>query len=130
MSTKKKMPTPEEQLAELIHELLQELDWWKSTNEFGCNDPFWADGTNMNLIRNHVLYFKGEIQEHCEKYGLNLPNEYFIPTPPEVPENYMAPGSMDAGDEHQTARRKRLHQMGDTLTTKQTDYDDSQMTLW
>ena len=130
MSTKKKTPTPAEQLTELTHELVREFNWWKSTNELGCNDPFWPDGTNMNLIRNHVLHFKGEIRKLCEETGLNLPEEYYIPTPPEVQNNYMAPGSMDTEDEHQKARRKRLREMGDILATAQTDYDDSQTKLW
>lgn len=46
-----------------------------------------------------------------------LPEEYFLPVPPEVPENYMA-------NLKQKERAKRLRDFGDVLTTRKTKFDD------
>lgn len=29
---------------------------WQEIHKNGCNDPFWSDGVNLNLIRNHMIY--------------------------------------------------------------------------
>lgn len=44
----------------------------------------------MNLIRNHIISYKLEIAEYCEAIGTELPPEYYLPTPPEVDDNYQA----------------------------------------
>lgn len=44
----------------------------------------------MNLTRNHVLSYKQQIRELCEENNISLPEEYYLPTPPEVDNNYMA----------------------------------------
>lgn len=44
----------------------------------------------MNLVRNHILYYKSEMKELHDKYGINLPDEYFLQTPTEVAGEYMA----------------------------------------
>ncbi len=54
----------------------------------GCNDPNWEDGANMNLVRNHIYYYKQKILEQFGKD--NLPEIYFREDPPEVEEEYMA----------------------------------------
>lgn len=75
---------------EYATQIVREINHWNYILEHGCNDPFWADGCNMNLIRNHIIYYKLEIAEYCEATGTELPSEYYLPTPPEVDENYMA----------------------------------------
>ena len=77
----------------------------------GCNDPFWPDGCNMNLTRNHIISYKRDIAELCEKAGMSLPEEYFLKIPPEVDDNYMA-------NLKQQARVDRLKQQGDKLSLK------------
>lgn len=71
-------------------QIVREINQWNYILENGCNDPFWPDGTNMNLTRNHIISYKREIAEYCEATGTELPPEYYLPTPPEVDENYMA----------------------------------------
>lgn len=71
-------------------QIVREINQWNYILEHGCSDPFWPDGTNMNLIRNHIIFYKREIAEYCEATGSELPPEYYLPTPPEVDENYMA----------------------------------------
>lgn len=70
-------------------ELCNSIIRWCNIDDFGCNDPFFSDGTNMNLVRNHIIFWCKE----CERYLLeaDYPIEYYIAkTPPEKDINYMA----------------------------------------
>lgn len=58
----------------------------------GC-DPFWPDGTNMMLKRNHIIYHKSKLKELNTQYNLPLPEIYFRPTPEPVDSEYQAPNS-------------------------------------
>ena len=86
----KKEKSSEQQLKELCKEIKLEIDRWHSLRTQGGHNPFYGDGYNMNLTRNHVIYDKGKIKELCEENSLDLPEEYHIPTPPKVPNYYMA----------------------------------------
>lgn len=61
---------------------------WNALKEEGGTDPFWPDGANMNLVRNHILWFRKRCEEFLstEEY----PEEYYQDLPPEVDDNYMA----------------------------------------
>jgi len=61
---------------------------WEYIKTHGDSDPFWADGVNMNLVRNHIFHDKRKIEETMtpEQY----PDIYFRDTPPEVDQDYMA----------------------------------------
>lgn len=118
-----KKKTPEQILQECAYNIVREIGVWKHIQESGCNDPFWADGCNMNLTRNHILSYKREIREICEEHRLPIPEEYYIPTPPEVAPNYMA-------SLKQRERVKRLRQQGNALTRKKTKYDLEQRSLF
>lgn len=37
-------------------ELQKDIDRWEDIKKNGCNDPFWPDGVNMNLKRNHIIH--------------------------------------------------------------------------
>lgn len=54
MASKKEYIDYAESLAEMFNR-------WDNMYKNSCRDPFWADGVNLNLIRNHILYYKGEI---------------------------------------------------------------------
>lgn len=112
-----KEKTLEQKLKEHRDRIIEEREDWKYINEHGCNDPSWPDGTNMNLVRNHILYSRVKIEEICKETCMPLPEEYFLPVPPEVPENYMATLK-------QKERVKRLRDFGDVLTTRKTKFDD------
>lgn len=60
-------------------------DRWEHLYQHGGSDPFWADGCNLNLVRNHIIYYKKRLEE--EK---RFPNIYYRETPPEVDNSYMA----------------------------------------
>lgn len=61
---------------------------WDYIREHGCSDPFWADGVNMNLVRNHIIYYKQQLSEEATLFL--LPKAYYREVPPEVDNNYMA----------------------------------------
>ena len=119
----KKVILPEEELKLQCEQLAREIDRWKTINEYGCSDPSWPDGTNMNLTRNHIIYHKTNIRRICGENRLPLPDEYYMQTPPKVPEEYMA----DLG---QKRRTERLIKLGYSLNTKRKKYDDTQLKLF
>ncbi len=77
-------------LKKLEEELKDSFTRWHHLKENGGSDPFWEDGTNMNLVRNHIFHHKQEIKNICDKEGIPLPNVYSKDTPPKVDEKYMA----------------------------------------
>lgn len=79
-----------EQIKSLCNRINADTQRWININENGCWDPSWPDGTNMNLVRRHIIWSKTNIAEICIKNGLPLPEEYFSPVPPEVSDFYMA----------------------------------------
>ena len=46
-----------------LEELEKAYAQWESLYLQGGSDPFYADGVNLNLVRNHILYFKRQIEE-------------------------------------------------------------------
>ena len=77
-------------MKKLVHKLEDRFDRWEHLKEHGGQDPFWADGCNMNLIKNHISHYKRQMKELCEDKSLELPEIYYRETPPEVDYNYMA----------------------------------------
>lgn len=117
-----KKKAPEQELKELCKEIRNEIDHWEDINRNGCNDPFWPDGCNMNLTRNHIIYAKSKITQICDEYCIPIPEEMYLPTPPEVSDYYMA--SM------KNKRRVKLIGHPERLTTKRNKYDRDQMSLF
>lgn len=86
MSRKTAPPTE----SEIRAQINREFDRWNDLAINGCTDPFWADGVNMNLTRNHILCGYSQLAE----LGLtirDLLGEYpeERPVPPRVPMMYM-----------------------------------------
>lgn len=119
---KKKKTTPEQTIKALVEDIIREVGAWEHKNENGCSDPFWPDGVNMNLNRNHIIYDKRQIGEICRENGLPLPEEYYIPTPPEVDNYYMA----------NLKQKRRVERIGnrEKITTKRNKYDREQLSLF
>lgn len=65
----------------------KELAHWKDLYEHGGSDPFWEDGFNLNLVRNHILYYRKQIEDELQPS--EYPDEYFLEIPPEVDNRYM-----------------------------------------
>lgn len=112
MAKKEKKITLEQQIKQLGENIVQDLKHWQYLREYGCQDPFWADGVNMNLTRNHIIYYKMRLRELCPDG--NLPEEYYLPTPPEVDNNYLA-----RQNEYFETRKERIESCPyDKITTK------------
>ncbi len=62
---------------------------WDELFTKGGSDPSWADGMNLNLVRNHILYNKEQLAKQ-ENSLFGLPEVYYRETPPEVDNEYMA----------------------------------------
>lgn len=121
--SKRKELSPEEKIKSLSADIVREIDHWEYINAHGCNDPFWPDGMNMNLTRNHIIYDKRRISEICTENSLfPLPEEMYLSTPPEVDNYYMA-------NLKQKKRVERIRNNG-KITTKKNKYDRQQLSLF
>lgn len=60
---KKRLNPIEEYAAQIV----REIGHWNYILENGCNDPFWPDGTNLNLTRNHIISYKREIADRIKQ---------------------------------------------------------------
>lgn len=76
-----------ENLAEKLEEAFKE---WEYLKEHGGSDPFYADGTNMNLVRNHIMYYKNRMVEEYGRDYEKYPEIFYREAPPEVKDSYMA----------------------------------------
>ncbi len=73
-----------------IDDLEDSFNRWERCKTRGGQDPYYTDGTNMWIIRNHIIHHKIQIKELCEEKGIELPEIYYKRTPPEVDRDYMA----------------------------------------
>lgn len=79
-----------QKLLKLREEIKDQIDRWNTLKTQGGSDPCWADGVNMNLVRQHVITYKKEMEKICRENSLSLPEEYWVSVPPKVPDYYMA----------------------------------------
>lgn len=61
---------------------------WEDLYLNGGSDPTWPDGTNLNLVRNHIFNYKRKLEENMPLGG--YPAAYHRPDPPEVDPDYVA----------------------------------------
>lgn len=115
--------TAEDKVKEYCQCIRREIEHWKAINQNGCNDPFWPDGVNMNLTRNHIIYYQRLIWEICAENQLPFPEEYYFSPPPEVDKNYMA-------NLKQKERVKRIFSQRKILAKQKYVYDEQQMSLF
>lgn len=87
---KKKSQLPQKSLDILVGNLQKSQKQWQDIYENGTHDPFYEDGMNLELVRNHIIFYRGKIRQLCEESGLPLPKEYYDELPPEVPRKFMA----------------------------------------
>lgn len=118
-----KEETPEKKVKSYSEQIRKEISQWKDINQNGCNDPFWPDGCNMNLTRNHILYYQRKISEICIEKHLPYPEAYYFSVPPEVDNFYMA-------NLKQRDRVKRIFSDGHVPAQKKYLYDEMQICLF
>ncbi len=90
MAKRKLMPAQE--LQQHIDRLAERYARWERERRDGCLDPFWSDGDNLNLVRNHIRYEKQQIRLTCDKFALTIPAIYYRPLPPEMPRDFFSTG--------------------------------------
>lgn len=94
-SVEKYIPPERMTEAQIMDEVDREFRRWNLLSDGGCQDPGWPDGVNMNLVRNHIIYWYGLLDERgMVEVQLSLfPGEEVArdrrPIPPEVPDRYM-----------------------------------------
>lgn len=103
-------------VSECCANIQERVHHWIDIKDNGCHDPFWADGVNMNLTRNHIIYYRKQILEICDSMFIPLPAEMDIPVPPVVPQNFMA----DLSCERAVNLQENWHE---TLVHCDIDYD-------
>lgn len=71
-------------------QLIREYEHWEHFKKYGGSDPNYDDSVNMNLTRNHIIYYKNEMKNlYGEDMG-KYPEVYFRELPPEVEGQYVA----------------------------------------
>lgn len=73
---------------QVIETLKNDFIQWEYAYNNGTNDPLWADGVNLNLIRNHIIYDKKQIEKLM--ISKEYPEIYYKDTPIELDVEYMA----------------------------------------
>lgn len=105
-------------------EIADRIDRWNYLCEFGGKDPTYADGVNMNLVRNHILIAK----QKCEKeLNGDYPQEYYFPTPDVVDPDYMARSAEIEENAKKTLEVYRNHPDYIWLTEKIDEMDEEQI---
>mgnify|MGYP001623348840 FL=1 len=118
-----KRQTPQQTLEIYKSGITDSIQRWKFLDTHGGSDPFWSDGCNMNLVRNHILYYRRQLELLCESEKWGLPSEYYLPLPPIVPDTYMA-------NKKQKERIQKLAAYNRMLTFEKVAYDDSQLSFF
>lgn len=118
-----KEETPEKIVKSYCQHIREEIAQWKDINQNGCNDPFWSDGCNMNLTRNHIIYDQKQVRKICEENQIPLPEEYYLSAPPEVNNQYMA-------NLKQKDRVERIFFQRKIPAKQKYKYDEQQMSLF
>ena len=88
-------------LQELVRKIRDNYKWWNDIATHGCSDPFWEDGCNLNLIRNHIISLKSQIIGQAEEDMEQIPQEVYWAIPPEVSNTFMV-----RSGKHYRIRRK------------------------
>lgn len=71
-------------------ELIREYEHWEYLRKFGGSDPFYDDATNMNLVRNHIIYAQKQLEGLYGGDMSKYPDIYFRELPPITRNGYMA----------------------------------------
>ena len=70
-------------------ELIREYEHWEYLRKFGGSDPFYDDATNMNLVRNHIIYAQKQLEGLYGGDMSKYPDIYFRELPPITRNGYM-----------------------------------------
>ena len=94
----KYIPPEQMTIQQIQAEIDKEFQQWNDISGQGCQDPGWPDGTNMNLIRNHIIFWYKQLDEknsadtQTSLFDNPIEEESRRPVPPEVSDQYMVAG--------------------------------------
>lgn len=88
MKNSMKTPDQKKRSKQLGKEIRDNLERYEYLRVHGGSDPFWSDGANMNLCRNHAIYLRSRVETDLDPEY--YPEEYSLEIPEEVDNNYMA----------------------------------------
>ncbi len=83
-------------IGELSAEIKKSHVHWREIWRHGTSDPFFEDGTNLNLVANHIRYWQDLARLWCERHGVATPGITSVFVPAEMDPRWMAPGSRAA----------------------------------
>ena len=84
------MKTKTKSLDELAKECKQSYERWTEIRQNGCRDPCWTDGVNLNLVRNHIIYYKRQMATLYKEQGVEPPPVLLRELPPRLDPKFMA----------------------------------------
>lgn len=83
-------------LKKLSDELAERFSCWETLYQNGGSDPFWPDGINLNLVRNHIIYYKRQMEDLLQEedesltlFPMQYPDVYYRETPDAVDPKFM-----------------------------------------
>lgn len=88
MKNSTKTPDQKKLSKQFGKEIRDNLERYEYLRVHGGSDPFWSDGVNMNLCRNHVIYLRSRVETDLDPEY--YPEEHSLEVPKEVDDNYMA----------------------------------------
>lgn len=121
-------------MKQLEQELEREFKHWDELYYHGGHDPFYADGMGLNLTRNHIIYYKRQLEELIGNeaitlFGSEFPEIYYKETPPEMDYNYMAnPEAIRERAKEQIALYEQDKHFQYLINIKDTLYPNNQRT--
>lgn len=83
---KEKKPTS----LDFMRYLIESYKRWRHIFTKGCSDPTYTDGVNIDLVRNHIIYWQRQCEEVLQDNFIAYPDEYFYPVPQKLPQDFMA----------------------------------------
>ena len=63
MTMAKRVPPEQMTIQQIQAEIDQAFQQWNDIACNGCQDPGWPDGTNMDLVRNHIIFWYRVVDE-------------------------------------------------------------------
>lgn len=124
---KRKGPSAEERLREATASCEGSYRQWQNIYENGCMDPSWPDGVNLNLVHNHIHYYKKIIQECSDELGLEYPEVYFRDIPPKVDTDYIAQPERIIKDAQEAYQELSEHPSYKKLLAMKSQYSPRQL---
>jgi hypothetical protein len=90
MPKKWKAPT----VPEVQHSIRFSLEQWRHLHKKGGTDPFYSDGSNMNIVREQIIHAQVHLRELCKTEKVRrCPIEARLKPPKLVSRDYCAPRS-------------------------------------